>query len=344
MAYYCGTSTVRSNAWRHDRHRSESPPSCAGGSSPASWRRVTCCRAPARSPADWHVAIATATRVHAALRDAGLAETLPGVGVVVRRPKIDRPGAGRFAAGRCRGGYRGRHRGRRGAGRGLDAPAGGRARTPPPMSLYCHVADKDDLLLKMLDAVLARVARAGARRRRLARVPGGRGPWTVAAVPAAPVAGGRAVAHPAGRSSPSGIAWTEWVLDALAVERCLDRRPVRHPAGAVQLRPGHGDRAWRPSRRPSPRPDWTPTQWMDTQLPALRAIVDDERRTRTSPSSCGSHTTSAWTGSSSRGCAGCWTGWRRRSVAEQPVLPVSRLRARHPRPGVKRKRFQRLQR
>ena len=196
----------------------------------------------------WGVAIATATRVLAALRDEGLVRAVPGFGTVVldRRetpPRARRPVPPRDAA----------ERSRRRAGPSVAARAapGGSARLPPgplgvgrivaaavmiadaegldalsmrrvasalggaPMSLYRHVTDKDDLILRMLDATL--------REARLPAVapPGWRPCLEVAArslwaafrrhpwlAPALSLTRPQAIA--------GGLAYTEWVLAALA--------------------------------------------------------------------------------------------------------------------------------
>ena len=123
----------------------------------------------------WGVAMATATKVLAALRQDGLVHPVPGVGTVVSDPATGpprQPGPARSPAP--------------GTGRpGVERPA---ARTPmapdrivaaaiqvadaeglaglsmrrvaaeigaAPMSLYRHVADKDDLVVQMMNAVFA---------------------------------------------------------------------------------------------------------------------------------------------------------------------------------------------
>jgi len=225
----------------------------------------------------WGVAIATATRVLAALRDDGLVRAVPGVGTVVvappepggsvaGRPRGGAPGSARRAAGAVAGPRRpaapvggagrvGAKRpvGRTGAGGRADAigeagPAAlGRAERSlgvgrivgaavaiadaegldglsmrrvatelgaAPMSLYRHVTDKDDLLLRMMDAAL-REARLPAD-----PPPGWRPRLEVAArslwaafrrhpwlAPALSLTRPQAVA--------GGLAYTEWVLAAL---------------------------------------------------------------------------------------------------------------------------------
>ena len=218
----------------------------------------------------WGVAIATATRVLAALRDDGLVRAVPGVGTVVVAPRragpddapgSRRPGGWRTAAAPGTAG-RAARRTPVGGGPAAGAPAAERARRrhpvrsaraadaggalgvgrivgaavviadaegldglsmrrvatelgAGPMSLYRHVADKDDLLLRMMDAAL-REARLPAD-----PPPGWRPRLEVAArslwaafrrhpwlAPALSLTRPQAVA--------GGLAYTEWVLAALA--------------------------------------------------------------------------------------------------------------------------------
>lgn len=120
--------------------------------------------------AGWGVAMATATKVLATLRQDGLVHPVPGVGTVVsgtvisgggpapprrspapaRQPPARAPGAAeRIVAAAIRVADA------EGLGalsmRRVAAEIGG-----APMSLYRHVADKDDLLLQMMDAVFGR--------------------------------------------------------------------------------------------------------------------------------------------------------------------------------------------
>jgi AcrR family transcriptional regulator len=187
------------------------------------------------------VAIATATRVLAALRDDGLVRPVPGVGtIVVTRAEAGTPSAVPAPARRA-GNPAGARAARRpatpavggrslGVGRivaaavmiadaeGLDGLSMRRVATElgaGPMSLYRHVRDKDDLLLRMMDAVL-REARLPA-----SAPPGWRPRLEVAArslwaafrrhpwlAPALSLTRPQAVA--------GGLAYTEWVLAALA--------------------------------------------------------------------------------------------------------------------------------
>ena len=114
---------------------------------------------------DWGVAVATATRAIATLQAEGLVRAVPGVGTIVQTPIMQR---------RVRTARR-RPTGSGAAGpvldlariltvavaiadaEGLDAVSMRRVATEVgagPMSLYRHVTDRDDLVLKMTDVVL----------------------------------------------------------------------------------------------------------------------------------------------------------------------------------------------
>jgi AcrR family transcriptional regulator len=178
----------------------------------------------------WGVAIATATRVLAALRDDGLVRPVPGVGTVV----LPRPGSTRRESPLLAAGAQVPRRpaapGALSVGRivaaavviadaeGLDGLSMRRvanALGAAPMSLYRHVADKDDLVLRMLDATL-HAARLPADpppgwRPRLEIATRSlwaafrRHPW---------LAGALSLTRP--QVLPGGLAYTEWMLTALA--------------------------------------------------------------------------------------------------------------------------------
>ncbi len=117
----------------------------------------------------WGVAMATATRVLATLREAGLVRAVPGVGTVV----AERADAGPGGSGPARAARAAAPAGPRvhpGAAQivaaavaiadaeGLGALSMRRVAAQAgaaTMSLYRHVADKDDLVTQMTDAVLA---------------------------------------------------------------------------------------------------------------------------------------------------------------------------------------------
>jgi AcrR family transcriptional regulator len=191
----------------------------------------------------WGVAIATATRVLAALRDAGLVRAVPGVGTIVVASGEAGPARAALAPPRrtanAVAGVRAPRRPAVGAARaerplgvgrivaaavliadveGLDGLSMRRVATElgaGPMSLYRHVRDKDDLLLRMMDAVLREarlpaVAPPGWRPRlevaaRSLWAAFRRHPWLA---PALSLTRPQAIA--------GGLAYTEWVLAALA--------------------------------------------------------------------------------------------------------------------------------
>jgi AcrR family transcriptional regulator len=166
----------------------------------------------------WGVAIATATKVHATLRQEGLVQAVAGIGTIVsaREPRParrrERDPASELTRDRIvhaaleladTEGLAALSMRRVAAGLGV-----------PTMSLYRHVQGKDDLVLQMVDAVFARAPLpdhppAGwraqlelvARRQwQLYR----RHPWLAPFV---------SMTRP--QLVPSGMAYTEWVLRAL---------------------------------------------------------------------------------------------------------------------------------
>ena len=220
---------------------------------------------------DWHVAIATATRVQSALRDTGLAETLPGIGVVVRRP---RPNV-RAAGASLRTDVIVATAVSVADAEGVDAVSMRRLAVEldtAPMSLYGHVADKEDLLVKMLDAVLGewKPPQRGDATWRECLEAAARGmwqlcrrhPWLAASL---------SLARPA--LVPNGVAWTEWVLDALAT-----RVPDLTTRFDIYLTVFNFVRGTAISLEAESAAiamtGMDADQWMDTQLPALRAMAD----------------------------------------------------------------------
>lgn len=224
---------------------------------------------------DWHVAIATATRVHAALRDAGLAETLPGVGVVVRRPQTSRPKTISRPSGSPQADVIVATAVAIADSEGLDAVSMRRLAVEldtAATSLYRHVTDKEQLLLRMLDAAMGEW-RAPARddagwRECLEAAARGlwqqfrRHPWLASAL---------SLTRPA--IVPGGIGWTEWVLDALAdhVPDLTTRFDIHLTlfsfvrGTAIDLEAESAATAVT---------GLDADEWMDTQLPALRAIAE----------------------------------------------------------------------
>src|SRR3954451_15484145 len=104
---------------------------------------------------DWHVAIATATRAHAILRDAGLAETRPGVGVIVRRLK---PAPRPTSQSTVQAGVIVPTAVAIADAEGLDSVSMRRLAVElgtAPLSLYGHVGDKEEPLLTMRETTMA---------------------------------------------------------------------------------------------------------------------------------------------------------------------------------------------
>ncbi len=178
---------------------------------------------------EWGVAMATATKALTALRQAGLVRSVPGVGTVVdtksgqapvahRRPPsdstltVERIVVAAMAIADAEG---------------LSSVSMRRIATEigaATMSLYRHIADKDDLLMRMMDAALAEwrfpaESPTGWRARlelagRMLWATFARHPWLAPALSVTrpqPIAG--------------GLAYTEWVLAAL-VDSGLDMSTV----------------------------------------------------------------------------------------------------------------------
>jgi DNA-binding transcriptional regulator YhcF (GntR family) len=166
----------------------------------------------------WGVAVATASRALAALRDDGLVRPVPGVGTIVAprsaprtaRPRrradhvlsLDRIVAAAVVIADAEG---------------LEGLSMRRVATElgaAPMSLYRHVADKDDLLLRMMDRTLREarlpdMAPPGWRARleiaaRTLWMAFRRHPWLATAL---------SLTRP--QAIAGGLAYTEWVLEAL---------------------------------------------------------------------------------------------------------------------------------
>lgn len=166
----------------------------------------------------WGVAVATASRALAALRDDGLVRPVPGVGTIVVARSAPRPPRPRrrvdpvlsldriVAAAVLIA-----------DAEGLDGLSMRRIATElgaAPMSLYRHVADKDDLLLGMMDRTL-----------REARLPDDPPPgWRECLEVAARALWAAFQRHPwlapalsltRPQAIAGGLAYTEWVLGAL---------------------------------------------------------------------------------------------------------------------------------
>jgi AcrR family transcriptional regulator len=182
----------------------------------------------------WGVAMATATKVLAALRQDGLVHPVPGVGTVVSDGPVaagQPPAAGRAQASRSAGPRPAADRGPGDAERivaaaitvadaeGLAALSMRRVATElgtAPMSLYRHVTDKDDLVLQMMNTVFARG--------RLPEPPGPPDGWRPRLDLAARTLWAMFREHPWLASAlsltrpqalPAALPYTEWVLTAL---------------------------------------------------------------------------------------------------------------------------------
>lgn len=227
----------------------------------------------------WGVAVATASRALAALRDDGLVRPVPGVGTVVvprsaprtARPRrrveqvlsLDRIVAVAVVIADAEG---------------LDGLSMRRVATDlgaSPMALYRHVADKDDLLLGMLDralreARLPEVAPPGWRpslevAARTLWAAFRRHPWLASAL---------SLTRP--QAFAGGLAYTEWVL------RALDEGGLRSSLAfdvhltlftyvrgiAINLESEAAAQA---------ASGLTNEEWMDSQEQRLRDIVDGGR-------------------------------------------------------------------
>jgi DNA-binding transcriptional regulator YhcF (GntR family)/AcrR family transcriptional regulator len=258
------------------RHRIETG-ELAPGSRVPSTREIT---------ARWGVAMATATKALAALRDQGLVRAVPGVGTVVAEGATAAPGALDSAPGHSPASSAGRGPAREILARivaaaievadaeGLAGVSMRRVATEigvATMTLYRHVADKDDLVVQMIDAVFGQWQLPAdppeGWRERLEIAAHtlwsmfGRHPWLAPAM---------SVTRP--QPAPAAIPYTEWVLAALDGHG-LDLATrltahitlfgyVRGTAVNIELEAeaeatsGLGN-----------------DEWMDAQGPALRSIV-----------------------------------------------------------------------
>lgn len=224
----------------------------------------------------WGVAMATATKALTALRQAGLVRSVPGVGTVVdiaprpasvahRRPPSDSTlTAARIVAAAMAVAD----------AEGLPAVSMRRIATEigaATMSLYRHVADKDDLLMRMMDTALAewrfptgsppgwraRLELAG----RMLWATFTRHPWLAPALSVTrpqPIAG--------------GLAYTEWVLAALA-DSGLDMSTV-FTAHITMVNYVRGTAVHLELEAEAEAASGMDNEaWMDTQESAMRSIV-----------------------------------------------------------------------
>lgn len=225
---------------------------------------------------EWHVAIATATRVHAILREAGVAESLPGVGVVVRRPAPTYAPAGplrtEVVVARAVA---------IADAEGMEAVSMRRLAVElgtAPMNLYRHVADKEDLRLRMFDAALGEWrpperGDAGWRECLEAAAHGfwqlfRRHPW---------LAPGLSLTRPL--AVAGGVGWTEFVLDSLADP--IPDPTARFDVLLVLFSYVRGFAAhFEAEHTAEALTGIDAEEWIDNQLPTLRAISDPARHPR----------------------------------------------------------------
>jgi AcrR family transcriptional regulator len=226
---------------------------------------------------EWGVAIATATKVLATLRRAGLARPVPGVGTVVaapshvdtpRRPEAE-PGPTREAIVRAAI--------RIADAEGLAALSMRRVAAEfglATMSLYRHVSGKDELLLLMADTVYGedpfpdrapdwRSAMEMHARRQWAACR--RHPWI-----------SRLVSFTRPMLAPNGMAYTEWALRGMR-EAGLDLTDAFYVVIAVT---GfvHGTAVNLESELDAQQDTGvTSDEWMQAQEPALLEIIGSGR-------------------------------------------------------------------
>jgi DNA-binding transcriptional regulator YhcF (GntR family) len=221
---------------------------------------------------DWGVAIATATKALAVLRDEGLTTARPGVGTVVaaqattpaKRPELDldRGRITRVAIAVA-------------DAEGMAQVSMRRLATElgvATMSLYRHVPSKDDLVLAMIDAAY------GEEQFPVARPPGWRAQLEVAARTQWAMfrrhpwlAPSMSLTRP--QMAPNGMRMTEWVLDAFDGTRLNPGERlyvhillfsfVRGVASALE-----------PEAEAIRETGLTSDEWMDTQTGALASLID----------------------------------------------------------------------
>ncbi|UQU61447.1 TetR/AcrR family transcriptional regulator C-terminal domain-containing protein [Couchioplanes caeruleus] len=158
---------------------------------------------------EWGVAIATATKAHAALREEGLTVSRPGVGTVVAGPAPRQDGVlSRDRLVSAAIAIADRHGVAELTMRRLAADLG-----VATMSLYRHVPSRDDLILAMIDAAIGTI-------RLPPRHPGG---WRAAVELAARQEWAVFQRHPwlapslsltRPQMAPNGVRLSEWVLAA----------------------------------------------------------------------------------------------------------------------------------
>jgi len=228
----------------------------------------------------WGVAMATASKVLAALKDEGLVRTRPGEGTVVAGPGPSRP----RASSRVRDAEVALSKQRIVAAATTVADREGLSQLSmrrvavelhvAPMSLYRHVKDKDDLLTAMVDAAFAEwqvpPRRAGTGWQEI---------LAEAALELWQIFRSHLWLAPAYSLTrplivPSGLAYTEHVLATL-----LDRALKPATAFSMHLILFNYVRGFATSLEMEATAEAdtgvTADEWMDVQKPALEAVVDD---------------------------------------------------------------------
>lgn len=218
---------------------------------------------------EWGVAIATATKAHAALREAGLTISRPGVGTVVAGPVPPRDGEltrARIVAAAIRIADT----------EGMAEVSMRRLATTldvATMSLYRHVPGKDELVLAMIDAAVGAIAlpphRPGAGWRaaleRCARLEWAafqRHPWL-----------GPSMSLTRPQLSPNAMRLSEWVMSAFDGTRltAADRMYVQILVFAFVR--GLAT-ALEPEADAVRESGLTDEQWMDTQAGTMDAMIE----------------------------------------------------------------------
>ena len=237
-----------------------------------------------RLVADHGVAMATATKALTALRQAGLVQARPGVGTIVTEPPAPVARAGSRVDQRARGAdVIGRDDVVRAAialadADGLAGVSMRRVATElgiATMSVYRHVASRDELANLMLDAVLGERplpdpppagwrARCGAAARSFWEVCQ-RHPWAA-----------QTLSKTRPQQIPNGMDYTEWLLAAFDGYG-LDLN-TRFRAGLIVLMYVRGLAvSIEPQLRARQDTGLTDEEWMTRQKPSMHAAVGPER-------------------------------------------------------------------
>lgn len=213
---------------------------------------------------EWGVALATATKVLALLRREGLVRSKPGIGTIVRGdrgPELTRARILEAAIGIADD---------EGTG-GLSMRALARELGVATMSLYHHVASREELLLLMADAVLAEdeLPRRGThgwrgRLERLARLQWAayrRHPWLAQLL---------SMTRP--QLLKNGMRYTEYVLATLAELHLDPATTLQSGVMFFAFIRGMGV-ALESELQAEQDSGMSSEEWMDTQLPAFAAAI-----------------------------------------------------------------------